>query len=513
MIAHRGGEDWGARIRTGTDGFKVRRPTLRRPPIVTTQFYHRWLRIPNQGSGEPRIWRIRLAKRCQIAYDTYVRTRESTRANSNHSVMDHFEASHSGLRQRLERLGVTRGMPDRPRQSPRNEKHDQVTGIEAVVDGELVETPVGPCFVTEERRPADATHGDVALSAIHDHTDVTVAAIAQDDRLRQIDFKTTAFIDTETSGLAGGTGTYAFLVGVGFFDGSTFRMRQFFMRNPSEEPALIHVLDDLLQHFEAVVSFNGKTFDLPLLDTRFVRWRRQFPLKNAPHFDLLAPARRLWKERLPSCSLTTLEERILGIFREGDVPGWLIPSLYFDYQRTRDAEPLKPVFTHNMLDVLSMVGLAARMAYHFAEPRMADVVHGADWYSLGRCYEKVAWTDQAERAYRRTLVAPCAPSIRHRALENLSFLYKRQAMWDHAVQIWWDLIDAGISDRLYPYEELAKYYEHQQREYEPAIRLVREAIGRIEGRDLQPRRPHQRALSELRHRLTRLERKSNRTIE
>lgn len=421
--------------------------------------------------------------------------------------MDDFSASHNSLRERLARLGVTRGMPARPKSPAKPPRQDTVISIEAVVQGEFVETPLGPCFVAEEERPATAPHGNTTLAAIRAHDNGTLAAIAQDERLRQVDIETTAFIDTETSGLAGGTGTYAFLVGVGFFDGPTFRVRQFFMRDPSEEPALIHLLDDLLRNFSAVVSFNGKAFDLPLLDTRFIRWRRQFPLKDAPHLDLLAPARRLWKERLPSCSLTSLEEHILGIFRENDVPGWLIPSLYFDYARTGDARPLKPVFTHNALDVLSMVSLTARMAQHLAEPQAARIFHGADWYSLGRCYESLGWTDQAMQAYQQSLAAPCAPAIRQRALEHLSRLYKRQAMWDQAIEIWQSLVEGGVTDRLYPYEELAKYYEHRQREYEPAIRLVREAIRRIEAHELQPRRPRHRALAELRHRLARLERK------
>jgi len=425
--------------------------------------------------------------------------------------MEHSPTTHTDLRRRLERLGITRGMPDKPEPAPKPEEPEPApTGIEAVVHGELLDTPLGPCFVAEEARPANATHGNTTLSAIHAHGKDMVAAIAQDDQLHEIDFNTAAFIDTETSGVAGGTGTYAFLVGVGFFDGPTFRVRQFFMRDPSEEPALIHLLDEWLQNFEAVVSFNGKAFDLPLLDTRFILWRRQFPLKNAPHLDLLAPARRLWKERLPSCSLTSLEERILGFFREGDVPGWLIPALYFEYEKTGDAAPLKPVFTHNALDILSMVSLTARMARQFAEPETAGVMHGADWYSLGRCYQNVGWPDQAERAYRQALASPCAPTTRYRVLENLSFLYKRQAMWDRAIEIWQDLVDAGIANRLYPYEELAKYFEHQQRDYEPAIQLVREAIRRIEDRDLRPRRPRHRALAELRHRLARLERKNGR---
>lgn len=424
--------------------------------------------------------------------------------------MDQSNSSHSDLRQRLERLGVTRGMADRPRPQPQPDASRQPMGIETVVAGDLVETPLGPIFVAEETRPIHAAHGNTTLAAIHVYGRRMAAALAQDDQLWEIDFERAAFIDTETSGLAGGTGTFAFLVGVGFFDGPAFRVRQFFMRDPGEEPALVHVLDDLLQDFDAVVSFNGKAFDLPLLDTRFTLCRRQFPLKNAPHLDLLAPARRLWKARLPSCSLTSLEEHILGLFRDGDVPGWMIPALYFEYEKTGNAEPLKPVFTHNAIDILSMVSLTAHMAQQFAEPETAGVVHGADWYSLGRCFENLGWADQAERAYRQALTAPCAPSIRRCALENLSFLYKRRAMWDRAIGIWQDLVDAGMVNQLYPYEELAKYYEHQQREYEPAIRLVREAIRRVEARDVQPHGSRERSLAELRHRLARLERKNSR---
>lgn len=409
------------------------------------------------------------------------------------------------LRRRLEQLGVSRG----PLANPAHERpaRERSTSVESVVKGDVVATQFGSCFVAEEVWSGDAQHGNVALAAVHAHSNGVPAALAQDDTLRDFDFRATAFIDTETSGLAGGAGTFAFLVGVGFFDGADFTVRQFFMRDPGEEPALIHLLDALLQEFDSLVSFNGKAFDVPLLQTRFVLSRRQFPLGDAPHLDLLSPARRLWSARLPSCSLTSLEERILGFFREGDVPGWLIPSLYFEYARTGDASPLRPVFSHNALDILSMVSLSTRMAQWLTAPETADVRHGADWYSLGRCYERLGWASRAADAYGQALTAPCAPAIRQRSHEHLSFLYKRQAQWDRAINLWQALVDARPADRLYPYEELAKYYEHRRREYGRAIWLVQEAIERIEARELRPRRPRQRALAELRYRLERLERK------
>lgn len=408
------------------------------------------------------------------------------------------------IRERLTRLGVTRGLPPKP-QRPSSRSGPR---IEMVIDGEVVETPLGACFVAEERRRVEETHGRVTPAAFHAHANGPLAALARDEAWRDVDPTAVAFIDAETSGLAGGTGTYPFLVGVGFFEGESFRVRQFFMRGPHEEPALIHLLDEFLARFQAVVTFNGRSFDLPLLQTRFTLHHRRFPLEGAPHLDLLPPARRLWKRRLSRCALTRLEERLLGLSREGDVPGWLIPSLYFEYLRTGDAASLRSVFTHNVLDVLSLVGLAAHMAATLVDPEAAGVIHGADWYSLGRCYEELGWVERAAAAYERALNAPCAPELRHAVFRALSFLHKRQGRWKQAVEIWWDLIEAGVADHLYPYEELAKYYEHRRRDPATALQLVREAIRRIEAGELRPRRSRQRALTELRHRRARLERKA-----
>jgi hypothetical protein len=395
--------------------------------------------------------------------------------------------------------------PPKPKEPPPPRRGP---GIEAVIEGEVVETPLGACFVAERRWSVTETHGGLPLRAFHAHGNGTLAALARDAALQDVDPAAMAFIDTETSGLAGGTGTYAFLVGVGFFDGAAFRVRQYFMRGPHEEPALIHLLDELFARFRAVVTFNGRSFDLPLLQTRFTLQRRRFPLEDAAHLDLLPPARRLWKRRLPSCALTSLEEHVLGLCRQDDVPGWLIPARYFEYLQTGNAAPLAPVFTHNALDVLSLVSLTARMATTLADPETAGVAHGADWYSLGRCYEELGWTERAVEAYERALTAPCAPEVRYAAFRALSFLHKRQGEWERAVRIWHALVEAGVSNHLYPYEELAKYYEHHRRDPVTALRLVREAIRRIEAGELRPRRPRQRALAELRHRMARLERKT-----
>jgi uncharacterized protein YprB with RNaseH-like and TPR domain len=406
----------------------------------------------------------------------------------------------SSLRQRLERLGVSVGPPAAPK-PPAPRRH----GIEDVVPGRLIDTGVGRCFVVDEEQPADARYGGVRLAELHRHNDGIAAHLGKDDRLRELDWRRAVFVDIETSGLAGGTGTYAFLVGAGYFDHDLFRVRQFFMRDPTDEPALIQALSDLLDGFDAVVTFNGKAFDLPLLVTRFTLFRRHLRLADAPHLDLLHPARRLWSARLASCALTSLEQVILGLERHDDVPGFLIPSLYFDYIRSGNPEPLRPVFSHNVQDIVSMVILAERMCTTLRAPDAAGVQHGLDWYSLGRCYEDLGWSEQSTAAYRRALAEGLPPALDELTRHRLSMLHKRHDAWDAALDLWHDLIQGQGAQQLSAFVELAKYYEHRVRDYETALDLTRQAIELAQAMPAVARGSLSPA--ELHHRLERLSRK------
>ena len=168
-----------------------------------------------------------------------------------------------------------------------------------------------------------------------------VAGWADEPRFLDLDLEHFAFIDTETTGLAGGTGTYTFLIGVGRFEKDEFRLVQFFLTNPGEETAQLAAFSEFIAPCEAVVSFNGKSFDIPLINTRFIINRWPSPLTGLAHLDLLHLARRLWKARLSGCTLGDLETHILGMKRsEHDVPGWMIADLYFDYLHTGDSRPL-----------------------------------------------------------------------------------------------------------------------------------------------------------------------------
>lgn len=405
------------------------------------------------------------------------------------------------LRDRLRKMGVQVGAAHlKPRPSRRG------PAIEEVIRGEFIDSDHGPCFLAEERYPLEYLQGRVPLSSALNQTSETIVCLARDERLAAFDAGSAVFVDIETSGLAGGTGTYAFLVGVGYFADEGFHLRQFFMRDPAEERAMLAALGPFLERFAAVVSFNGKAFDLPLLQTRFIYHRWRLPLVNLPHLDLLHSARRLWKERLASCGLSSLEEHILDLRRaQADVPSWLVPRLYFDYLRSGDARPLAGVFYHNGQDILSLVALVGHMVQVFDHPFSRVGRQGADLYALGKLYEEAGLVDRAQRAYQGALASPLPPAIREAALYRLSFLYKRQGSWGKATRIWHSLIGNA---QLYPYVELAKYYEHRVRNYGRAEELVLAAIDLVQS----PRFPHplgrkRTILAELEHRLERLRRK------
>jgi uncharacterized protein YprB with RNaseH-like and TPR domain len=327
---------------------------------------------------------------------------------------------------------------------------------------------------------------------------------ANEPSLRGDGAPTLAFLDTETTGLGQGTGTYAFLVGVGRSEGDTFHLAQFFLRDPSQEPALLSALAEWLLDCQALVTFNGKGFDVPLLNTRYITNGRHSPLPSLAHLDLLPLARRLWRDRLPSRALGSLEQYILGVTRsEEDVPGWMIPQLYIDYVRRGDARPLKSVFYHNAQDVLSLAALLSHVAGMLQDPLGNRSVHTLDLLGMGRLFESLEHTQTAVDLYDRALGCPLPAELRRQAVQRLSFIQKRRGAWDAALALWREAAQDGA---VYACVELAKYYEHRQHDYQEAARWTLAAIAQVDA----PNYPHsarQRWLADLDHRLARLRRR------
>jgi uncharacterized protein YprB with RNaseH-like and TPR domain len=413
------------------------------------------------------------------------------------------------LRQQLERLVSGRLGTIHLRRSERPPS----LPIEKLVGGEIVETGHGPCIVVDQVYPAGHQHGQTIITTALTRRSQTVAGIGRDPGLEALDLQNSAFLDVETTGLAGGAGTYAFLVGLGWFEGQEFRLRQVFMRDYGEEPALVSVVEETLLPLSGIVSFNGKSFDVPLLETRFILSRRRFPLSSAPHLDLLHTARRLWRLRLENCRLSSLETEILRLERHGDVPSALVPQIYFDYLRYGRAEPLAGVFYHNAQDILSLAALTALSCTLFEDPLRDEVECPEDLYSLARLYSHVGLAERAETALRAALDAPIPNDLRQQAVYHLSFHLKRQENWPAAIELWQSAID-GNHGRLYPFVELAKYYEHRARDFERAEEIVLAAIDLVRsGAAGRGRWWMEQRIGELEHRLRRIQQKKARHQE
>jgi len=382
------------------------------------------------------------------------------------------------LKSRLEKIAQLKKNIDKIKQS-QNEKSlkaiEAEVKIEEVVSGKFISTPFGDSFVRENYFPQDYRCGDVELFQIFQSSAKTISSLARDDRLKEIDINKTVFLDTETTGLAGGAGTYIFLVGVGYFEGDQFCVRQYFMRDFNEERALLSAVNELLSKYEAIVSYNGKTFDFPLIQSRFIMSGMKLNLKNPGHFDLLYPARRLWKRRLENCSLSTVERDILGVIRENDVPGYLVPEIYFRYLKTKDARALKQVFEHNLQDIISLVALVSRMCFLVEDP-LNNTEYGMDIFSIGKMFDEERRYEQGTQYYTEALKHNLAEEEVSEILRLSSFAFKRQGKWKEAEKIWKKIIERSREFVYYPYEELAKYYEHRLKDYQKAGAIVEEAL-------------------------------------
>ncbi|MDZ7288303.1 MAG: ribonuclease H-like domain-containing protein [candidate division KSB1 bacterium] len=333
------------------------------------------------------------------------------------------------------------------------------------------------CFVVERRFALHYPHGAVRLASLHEISSAALAIAGKDERLVELDLAHALFLDTETTGLAGGTGTVAFLLGAGCFEGEEFVVRQYFLRQPCEEVAMLKRLQTLMEECKGLVTFNGKSFDIPLLRTRAVLHRLPVDFDRVPHFDVLHAARRLWKECVESCSLGELENNVLQLRRSQDIPGALIPQIYFDFLRYGDATQLPEVFAHNRQDIVSMATLLVRIAQLVQYPMRglgAAVISPQELRRVAVLYRQLGNFAASARLFEELLQQlRSTPNLEdHLAL---GLCYKSQRRYDKANQIWREVIDRQPFHPL-PYIELAKYFEHREGATQSALEWVERAL-------------------------------------
>jgi uncharacterized protein len=321
------------------------------------------------------------------------------------------------------------------------------------------------------------------------------------------------FLDTETTGLAGGTGTYAFLVGIAWWDAGGLEVQQFFMREHSEEHSLLVALAERMAERRVLVTFNGKSFDWPLLETRYSMTRTIRPPVPCAHVDILHPARNLWRLRLGSVRLPELEKHVLGWNRPADVMSELIPQIYYDFLRGGPPEPLVPVFLHNQMDLRGLAALSTRVLSLLAEPEKTGK-DPLEIFGVSRICERRGEADRARTLYQKSIRSELPPETDRAARTSLARLAKRDGDLTLARQLWESTV--GLSkEGLEAYEQLAIYFEHHAREPHQAARVARSALAELRRAHRQgtiAAALHRRCRERFEHRLARLERKAARSL-
>jgi uncharacterized protein len=320
------------------------------------------------------------------------------------------------------------------------------------------------------------------------------------------------FLDTETTGLAGGTGTYPFLIGTAWWDAGGLEVEQFFMREYSEERSVLAALAERLAHRRVLVTFNGKSFDWPLIETRYRMTRTIDAPALRAHIDFLHPARHLWRPRLASLRLTEIERHILGWNRGEDFPSDLIPQIYFDYVRGGPPEPLVSIFRHNQMDLRGLAGLASRTLSLLGRPEMHQ--DALELYGVSRICERRGERRRARALYERSIASDLPPETERAARRSLARLAKREGDLAFACGLWEKMLGSS-REGLEAYEQLAIYYEHHTREPYRAAALAHEALIELRNANrlgLIASGAYRHCRARFEQRLARLERKAGRTL-
>jgi len=394
---------------------------------------------------------------------------------------------------RLDRLTALRRHPA-PRTVPAQEPVG--CGIEELVSGRVLTTSLGAHIV------ADGKSRQVSAPLLQP---AALTRLLGSFPAEVTDTRQWLFLDTETTGLAGGTGTWAFLVGVAWWEDDALLVRQLFMRDPREEPSLLHGLREILQQRRVLLTFNGKSFDWPLLETRFRMARLTgIPVPSA-HIDLLHPSRQLWRERLRSTCLSEIERHVLGIEREADIPSESIPQRYFDYLRGGSPAPLAEVFSHNRMDLIGLAALAVQVHRLLSEPETSSD-DACVLFGLSRIVQRRGEAALAARLYETALRLGLPPAAGDVARRELALSAKRALDFQRATTLWEELRDSSRRD-IRSCEELAIHFEHRERDPSRAAAATREAIGRLREAAVSGRIPadrFRRLHEQLQHRLARV---------
>ncbi len=373
----------------------------------------------------------------------------------------------SDLSEQLKKLGVRLGKEQSPLA-----KTSKKTPIESLVPGHEIDTIFGSVFSSNYRLEFDHIHGSIPIAPFTKYS--ILCEWANAPHLADEDISDFIFIDTETTGLSGGTGTMPFMIGAGRFVDHQFVLEQFFLRNPAEEKAQLAALSSFVDGAKAIVSYNGKSFDLPIINTRYILNRLTNPFLEMEHVDLLHITRRVWKRRLRECKLGNIEKEVLFFKRTGeDIPGYLVPEFYREYLMNGDGSQIAGIFYHNRIDVISLSALFTWLAALLEDPSDERILHPQDLLSIGHLMERLDREELAERLYRSRLLEELNQIDRINALTSRARLLKRNNKSFEAAPLWQEALNIGSVQAAV---ELAMYYEHTLKDYASALKFTESAI-------------------------------------
>ena len=374
------------------------------------------------------------------------------------------------LVERLNNLGLQKASQVKP--SNRELKRP----LEDILGARVVENSLGKVLIVEKTFPFGYKHGDIEFVK-----EVDTGSIHQAGKLNSQteNIEKLVFLDTETTGLSGGTGTIAFLVGLAWFQNDGLKLAQLIIDDPAEEPAMLLELSNISETKEAVVSFNGKSFDMPLLKTRYVMNRMPVPFSDWGHLDLLHLSRRLWRNRLESRTLKDLETEILHIPRtDEEVPGWMIPEIYFNYLRTGDGSKLSNVVYHNAMDIVSLAALYLSISNILDRDLFSESTNIEDVYAIGKIYQDIGELNKSRSIFEHCLSkTDLDHSIKNDIQSRLALMHKKEKDWEKAILLWQDNGNSGDIDACI---EMAKYFEHEILDVESALEWTLKAENNLE---------------------------------
>jgi len=400
------------------------------------------------------------------------------------------------VRQELDRLFQNKNVA---KYFPKNQIEKKTQSISTVIQGSWINTHFGDIFRAEYIYDLNESYGNLNLDQIFSLDRQLLPEIFQISN--PVNPQLLLFIDTETTGLSGGTGTLAFMVGLGFIENHSFTVHQYFITQLSHEEGMLELLQSVIPNFECLVSYNGKSFDIPLLNSRFILNRMQPIPEETNHIDLLHSTRTFWKYSMENCKLKTVETELLGLFREDDIPGDMIPDAYFDYLRSRQIDKIERIFYHNRFDIITMLAnlILIVNAYKSRDPDNNPLTD----YAKARMFTRKKNIERSIAHYEHVLMSSISIGRWQKTSLELAALFKKTGQYEKAIPLWENTLGDQYPLATEPYVEMAKYYEHKSKEYQKAVAIITKALAK-----LPEHRSSER--TQLEHRLNRINQKMSR---